>query len=489
MFISRSNLVRISVLVITFCVLFGADQSVFAQYVCQFGGAQGVLNASITPSDPTQSFRVNRDGIASSCTGGAPTAAAIAGTYHYDAYNFTNPTGQEVCVSVDYDFTGCGTNSTQINAYSTFDPTNAGLNVIGKPGFSTTGKASLQFRVAAGANFTLVVHEVVANAGCAAYSYNLSYRTNCREPGFDRTNDGKADPTIFRPATSDWYILNSAGGFSIENFGLANDVLTPGDYTGDGQTDVSVYRPSTNFWYYGNNHTSPGTNFTSVKWGVAGDVPVPGDFDKDGKTDITVWRPSNGTWYTLRSSNNTLQVNQWGALGDTPISGDFDGDLTTDLAVVRPIGGMYRWYILQSNFQNGFVYGCGTTAPICDNGGITWGLTTDKIVSGDFDGDARTDIAVFRPSTGDWYYLKSSATTVGNTVGTGAFTGQHFGTAGDNPQPADYDGDKKTDLAVFRPNADPQQNFWYVLRSSDSTLSVFEWGQSGDVPTTAPYAP
>lgn len=489
MFKFQSRIARISALAVVYCTILAANQAAFSQYVCQINGAPIIQTGSIAAGDPTQSGRVFRDGFASSCTGGAPTQAPVAGTFRYDAYTYTNPTGQAACVTVDYDFTGCGANTTQINAYSTFNPASAGTNVIGKPGFSTIGRASLLFPVAAGGSFTLVVHEVVANTGCASYSFAVTYRTGCRQPGFDRTNDGLADPTIFRPSTGDWYVLSSAGGFSSGRFGLSTDTPTPGDYTGDGQTDYSVYRNSNNTWYYANNHANPSTNFTAVPWGTAGDVPVTGDYDKDGRTDITVWRPSNGTWYTLRSSTSTLQANQWGTAGDTPVSGDFDGDLVTDLAVVRNNAGSYRWYILQSNFQNGFVYGCGSTTPICNNGGIPWGTTGDTIVNGDFDGDAKTDIAVFRGSAGTWYYLRSSTQTAANAPNAAGFTAQQWGTAGDNPQPADYDGDRKTDLAVFRANADPTQNFWYVLRSSDSALAVFEWGQIGDVPKTAAYAP
>jgi hypothetical protein len=466
-----------------YALLLSANQIALSQYVCQPTGSPTVQTGSIVLADPTQNTRVFRDGIPSSCTGGTPVSAAVAGTFHYDSYTFTNPTGQAACVTVDFDFTGCGGNSTQLNAYSTFTPANAGANVIGKPGFSTIAFGSFGFPVAAGASYTLVVHEVAANAGCPNYSFTVTYRTNCRQAGYDRSNDGKADPTYFSPSTGTWNILNSAGGTNSLLFGLGTDIITPGDYTGDGQTDVSTYRPTTNTWFYSTSQSSPQTNVTYVQWGAAGDVPVPGDYDKDGKTDIAVWRPSDGNWYILRSSNSTSFVFHWGQSGDTPVTGDYDGDLITDFAVARPVSGNYKWLVLQSSYSYAFALGCPSGVLFCGSSPL-FGLTTDRIVSGDFDGDARTDVAVFRPSDGNWYYQRSSTITVNGAVGTlGVF---NWGLAGDIPQPADYDGDKRTDFAVFRPSS----GTWYISNSNNGAYNTFSapvWGTATDQPATSPY--
>ncbi len=53
-----------------------------------------------------------------------------------------------------------------------------------------------------------------------------------------------------------------------------------------------------------------------------------------------------------------------------------------------------------------------------------------------------------------------------------------FGIASDIPSRGDYDGDGKTDLAVYRPN----EGNWYVLNSSTGVPSVRQFGISTDVP-------
>jgi hypothetical protein len=95
----------------------------------------------------------------------------------------------------------------------------------------------------------------------------------------------------------------------------------------------------------------------------------------------------------------------------------------------------------------------------------------------DFDGDGRTDLSVFRPSEGNWYVN-------GSTVGFGAL---NWGIATDTLAPGDYDGDSKEDFAVFRPSADSADPDFYMLNSNGFVFTGVSWGVAGDVPTIADF--
>ena len=94
--------------------------------------------------------------------------------------------------------------------------------------------------------------------------------------------------------------------------------------------------------------------------------------------------------------------------------------------------------------------------------------------SADFDGDLRTDLSVFRPSNGTWYIQNSS---------NSALRAQAFGSNGDIPTPEDFDGDNTSDIGVFRPSTGD----WFYLRSSNNTFGAVNFGSNGDIPAAGDF--
>ncbi len=86
------------------------------------------------------------------------------------------------------------------------------------------------------------------------------------------------------------------------------------------------------------------------------------------------------------------------------MAGDYDGDGKTDLAVYRD--GL--WAVLQSS----------NNQPRYER----WGLSSDRLVAGDYDGDGRTDFAVWR--AGVYHILQNSNSQA---------VYQYFGIADDIP--------------------------------------------------------
>jgi hypothetical protein len=194
------------------------------------------------------------------------------------------------------------------------------------------------------------------------------------------------------------------------------------------------------------------------------------DYNGDNAADAAVVRNEGGLkiWYILNSfifnptrpegAGPTITVRQWGLSTDSVSPGDYDGDGKADYGVQRAEGtgpNKATFYFLLST------------------GGLfarPWGQTTHTVAPGDYDGDGKVDIAVLSLSNFRllWWVVLSNG---------GFILGEQWGQIDDLAVQGDYDGDNKTDLAVWRPST----GTFHVKLSSGGVLN-FPWGLSTDFP-------
>ena len=95
-----------------------------------------------------------------------------------------------------------------------------------------------------------------------------------------------------------------------------------GDFDGDGKTDVAVFRPDDR--RSGSSPTRASRSRRSSA--AAGDIPVPGDYDGIGHDQLAVYRPSTGQFFI---AGQAAPVHASATPGDVPVPGDYDNEPVT----------------------------------------------------------------------------------------------------------------------------------------------------------------
>ena len=292
----------------------------------------------------------------------------------------------------------------------------------------------------------------------------------------DFNGDGHTDVAL--TGVAGWNTLpvalsNGDGSYVVSNLGIgdfATWASTPGvkivtgDFDGDGRTDVALtgvpgWNTLPTALSNGNGSFTVTNTYIGdfATWSASNGVKViTGDFNGDRRTDVALtgvsgWASlpvafSNGNGSYSVTNNAIADFATWAATpGVHALTGDFNGDNRTDVALT----GVSGWASLPVAFSNGNG-SFGVT-----NSGVgsfaTWAATPGvKVLTGDFNGDRKTDVVLTGVS--GWASLPTAF-----SAGNGSFGITNTGVAsfatwaatpGVKVVAGDVNGDNRTDLAL-----------------------------------------
>ncbi len=264
------------------------------------------------------------------------------------------------------------------------------------------------------------------------------------------------------------------------------DTIVPRDYFGDNKTEVAVYRDTNSVYYLAQFPVAPNTGITldrAVRFGI-GDTDNPGaegDYDGDGKIDYTLVRVTGGTlnWLIMSSATNTFKSIPFGRTGIAGTIGtalfqgaDFNGDGRDELVFVNRNSAVPRtvnYYVGDSNT------GAGVLTRSFGNYDSDFNVTP-----ADYTGDGRADFVAVRQTQGaaQIWYINNSVTNATTATAFGV-SQPLFNGAGDVPVRGDYDGDRRHDIAVYRSS---NQTFYYIGTNSGGSFQAQRAGLADEIP-------
>lgn len=333
---------------------------------------------------------------------------------------------------------------------------------------------------------TLFADRVTIRAGSVANTYQLGFRAtgNAANVQTFSTTDLPVGTTALVVIS---YQIVAGSANDICNIWVNPTITSPEPAPTLTQVSAADNPDVGRFFIRQGNAGTPNASIDGLRVGTswaslisAFSSPAPVDFNNDGKTDYSVVRNTGGgsggaiTWYN-QINGGSVSASIWGISTDRFLPGDFDGDGKADIAVWRA-GNPGTWYVLRSSDNTAEVNSFGQTGD-------------DPTMFGDYDGDGKDDLAVYRGGAiaGDashWWYRRSSVGGSGCST-AGACNNITWGQNGDFPVPGDFDGDGKNDFVVQRNDGGGGARF-YTLTST-GVVSTIRFGTPTDLVVPGDY--
>jgi hypothetical protein len=271
--------------------------------------------------------------------------------------------------------------------------------------------------------------------------------------------------------------FSSAVTWSVNNGSIDQN----GNYSAPASAVVAtvVATSDQNSAVFGSTTIAVGTAAVSWSGGPAPNIPITsqcfdGDFNGDGKADVACYTSTAGVWSVALSTGSGWQLESWSGgpgpalpVTDQCVTGDFNGDGKTDLACYT--GNTGDWNVALST-------GSGWQSESWDEGPLLteeWNVVPipGQCFAADFNGDGKTDLACSDGVDSVW----SIALSTGTGWNTESWTGGPVVPLPMTQQcvSGDFNGDGTADLACWT----GEGGGWAVALSTGSSWNASTWSQ------------